>query len=154
MPTYHKLCQAYQINKSADFKGYFEWIVGKQYGPINTDRPCSEDTLPSGFASAALCRLVREYSTAGTLSWKVNPIVGFADLSFSSRLSEQLSLGHYNPQCIFMIDCPAFVAESVLVSIHLQIMGNFSEELKITNSLSYGIYSYKLDEQVIEFLSQ
>jgi len=80
--------------------------------------------------------------------------VAFADLTFSSRLSTLLTLGHYNPHCIFMIDCPAFVAESILIAIHLQILANFSEELKITNTLSYNIFSFKLDNQVVEFLSQ
>jgi len=67
MPTYHKLCQAYSINKASDFQGSFEWIVGKQYGPINNERPPNEENLPAGFASAGLCRLVKEHCNAATL---------------------------------------------------------------------------------------
>jgi hypothetical protein len=81
-------------------------------------------------------------------------MVSFTDLSFCPRLSDLIKMGDYSPECVFMVDCPTLIADSVLVLMHTQIMSNFHEELYNYGTLLYSIYSYTMSDEVVTYLSQ
>ena len=52
-----------------------------------------------------------------------------------------------------MLDCPAFVVPSLLLTMHTQVMSHFEEELRKDGPLDYMMYTYSFDVELVKFLS-
>jgi hypothetical protein len=100
-----------------------------------------------------LCNLLMHNCIASGLKFNFVPMVGFADLSFCPRMSDLMSLKVYEPDVIFMLDCPAFAVPSMLLTMHTQVMSNFEEELRANGTLDYMMYTYSFDQELVRFLS-